>query len=94
MICKYIFKLQFYRTFNNPLPEIEWLDLNFVQTNTQQQTEFNIVRSNNLLAGLDIMSNRIHELSGVIPLDWFNRSINSFTILCKNKYLTLIGLKL
>jgi hypothetical protein len=35
MLCKYSLALQLYWTFNNQLPEIERLDLNLAQINTQ-----------------------------------------------------------
>ncbi len=91
MIGKYRLALQLYKTFNNRLPEKEWLDLNFVQTNARRQTEFNILRSNRLQIGLNTFANKFHELNGMIPLEWFNRSVTSFKILCKLIFLTFEG---
>ncbi len=73
------------------VPETEWLYLNYAQTNTRRQTEFNVVRSNNLLVGLNILSNKFHELNGMIPLEWFNSSITAFKLQCKIKFLTFEG---
>jgi hypothetical protein len=55
------------------------------------QTEFNIIRSNRLLVGMTILSNKFHELNGMIPLEWLNSSITSFKLLCKIKFLTFEG---
>ncbi len=88
MFGKYRLAIQLYKTFNNRLPETEWLYLNYVQTNTTRQVEFNVVRSNNLLVGLNILSNKFHELNGTIPLEWFNSSLTAYKLLCKTKFLT------
>ena len=88
MFCKYRLALQLYKTFNNRVPETEWLHLNLEQINTRRQTTFHIMRCNNLLVGQNILTNRFRELNGMIPLEWFNRSIDSFKILCKIKFLT------
>jgi hypothetical protein len=64
MFGKYKLALQLYKTFSNRLPETEWLDLNFMQTNARRQTEFNIIRSDRLLVGMNILSNKFHELNG------------------------------
>ena len=88
MFCKYRLALQLYKTFDNRVPETEWLHLNLEQINTRRQTTFHIMRCNNLLVGQNILTNRFRELNGMIPLEWFNRSIDSFKILCKNKFLT------
>jgi hypothetical protein len=63
MIGKYRLALQLYKTFNNKLPEKEWLDLNFEQTNARRQTEFNILRSNRLQIGMNTFANKFHELN-------------------------------
>jgi hypothetical protein len=91
MIDKYRLALQLYKTFNDRKPEKEWLDLNFVQTNARRQTEFNILRSNRLQIVLNTFSNKFHELNGMIPLEWFNKTITSFKLLCKLKFLNFEG---
>ena len=78
-----------YRTFNEQIPENDWLSLNFEQANTSRQTNFNIRKNNQLMVGMNILNNRFHELNNVIPLDWFNMSINCFKISCKNLFLTI-----
>ena len=72
MFGKYRLALHLYKTFNNRLPETEWVHLNYVKTNARRQTEFSVVKSNKLLVGLNILSNKFHELNGMIPLEWFN----------------------
>ena len=91
MMGKYKLALQLYKTFNNRFPEKDWLDLNFEQTNARRQTEFNILRSNRLQVGMNTFANKFHELNGTIPLEWLNKSVTSFKILCKLKFLTFEG---
>jgi hypothetical protein len=38
MFWKYRLALQLYKTFNNRLPETEWVHLNYVQTNARRKT--------------------------------------------------------
>ncbi len=88
---KYRLALKLYKTFNNRLPEKEWLDLTFVQTNARRQIEINILRSNRPQIGLNTFANKFHELNGMIPLEWLNGSVTSFKLLCKLKFLTFEG---
>jgi hypothetical protein len=69
--------LQLYWTFNNQLPEIERLDLNLAQINTQWQTEFSSVRSNNLLVGLNIMSDFMNSMVWYLLIGSTDQSIHS-----------------
>jgi hypothetical protein len=89
MFRRYKLCLLLYRTFNEQIPENDWLSLNFEQANTSRQTNFNIRKNNQLMVGMNILNNRFHELNNVIPLDWFNMSINCFKISCKNLFLTI-----
>ena len=88
MFSKYKLSLLLYKTFNDGLPEADWLMLNFDQVNTGRQSKFIIQKSNKLLVGLNILSNRLHVLNNKIPLEWLNLSIDSFKIQCKKQFLT------
>ena len=88
MICKYKLALSLYKTFNDQLPYTEWLHLNFNQINTSRQVMFITQKNNNKKIGMNCLTNRYHYLNGVIPLDWMNKSYNSFKIECKNLFLT------
>jgi hypothetical protein len=41
------------------------------------------MKQNNLLVGLNVLCIRLHDLNGLIPLDWLNRSKNAYEIPCK-----------
>jgi hypothetical protein len=42
---------------------------------------------NILMVGLNTLRDRFHELNGLIPLEWLNKTIDLFEILCKTKFL-------
>jgi hypothetical protein len=77
-----------YHTFNKWILVNDWLSQNFDQANTIRQTKFNIRKNNQLKERMNILNNRFHEFSNVIPLDWFSMSINHFKISHKNLFLT------
>jgi hypothetical protein len=45
------------------------------------------MKQNNLLVGLNVLCNRLHDLHGLIPLDWLNKGKNANKILCKSNFL-------
>ena len=57
MFNEYKLVLLLFKTFNNQLPEANWLALNFDQINTGRQTEFFVYKSFKLLVGLNIPNN-------------------------------------
>jgi hypothetical protein len=87
MFLKYKMSLLLYRTFNNEIPETDWLSLNFDQTITSRQCVFLTCKTDNVNVGLNISSNKFCVLNETIALDWINMPINSFKILCKQKFL-------
>jgi hypothetical protein len=60
-----LFKLSLllYITFNDAIPETEWVGLNFQQITMSRQREFKIVKSNNLAVALNILCNGLHEIN-------------------------------
>jgi hypothetical protein len=87
MFLKYKMSLLLYRTSNNEIPETDWLTLNFDQINTSRKSVFLTPKTNNYNVRLNISSNKFCVLNGKIALDWLNMPINSFKILCKQKFL-------
>ena len=85
---QYKLALQLYRTFNERIPENDWLTLNFYQSYNSRQTMFNVRKCNHLMVGMNILNNRFHELNNLLPLDWFNLTINLFKLSCKKLFLT------
>ena len=88
MFAKFKLALLLYKTFNEAIPINEWVTLNFNQINTSRQLTFKCEASNKYVVGKNVPSNRFSELNGMIPLDWLNKSVVSFKILCKQKFLT------
>ena len=87
MFLKYKMSLLLYRTFNNEIPETDWLSLNFDQILTSRQSNFLTQKTNNYNVGLNISSNKFYVLNGKIILDWLSLPINSYKILCKQRFI-------
>ena len=77
-----------YKTFNEHIPHDDWIDLNFAQINTTSQTTFITTLVKNCNIGYNILNNKFYTLNRQILLAWFNKSINSFKVTCKSKFLT------
>jgi hypothetical protein len=77
MIGRYKLSLLLYRTFNDAIPETEWVGMNFQQITMSRQSEFKIVKTNKHKVGLNILCNRFHEINGKVKLDWLNMSKNA-----------------
>ena len=69
-----------HKLYNNQSPNLDWVDLNFKQTFSTRQTNFNIIKSNNIL------SNRLYVLNNKIVLNDLNLTLNCF----KTKYKLLL----
>jgi hypothetical protein len=59
MFCKYKLALLLFKTFNDKIPYDEWLFLNKEQQNSSPQSNFMINPNNNLVVGLNALSNRL-----------------------------------
>ena len=79
MYCTYNMSLLLYKTFNDKITRDEWIHLNIDQHMTSRQTNFMINRNNNLVVGMNALSNRFYALlNGLIPLTWFNDGYQKF----------------
>ena len=87
MFCKYKLALLLFKTFNDKIPFDEWISLNFEQQNSSRQTNFMINKNNNLVVGLNALSNRLISLNGEIPLVWLNENYTKYKLLCKKRFL-------
>ena len=74
MFSLYKLSITLHKTFNEAIPETEWIGLNFDQVNMSRQRDFRILKNNKLLIGRNILCNRFYELKGKIPLDWLDMS--------------------
>ena len=62
---------------------IEFCSLNINQVITSRQTKFVTVKSNRTKVGLNSLSNRLHTINNLIPLEWLNLTIGSYKVNCK-----------
>ncbi len=90
MLCNYKLALPLFKIFNGKIPYEEWLFLNIEQQNKSRQTNFMINRNNNLVVGLNKLSNRLVSLNGEIPLVWLNENFVRFRLLCKKRFLSFL----
>ena len=87
MYCDYKLALMLYKTYNESLPESEWLELNYSQTLMSRQHLFHINKTNHSLVGLNNLSNRFHMINDCIPLEWLNKTFLTYKIAIKQKFL-------
>ena len=87
MYCDYKNAILLYKTFNDRVPYDEWLNLNLWQINTSRQTSFITTLQKQYNVGNNILNNKFYTLNRQIPLEWFNKSLDSFKVACKNKFL-------
>ena len=81
--------LSLFKLFNSTDYTTEWAALNLNQINTSRQIHFVTGKSNLKRVGLNGIANQYHILNGKIPLNNFNKSLDSFKIFCKKKFLTM-----
>ena len=79
----YKLTIQLYKLYNSVNHSLEWVSMNLNQILTTRQTNFITLKTNKTKVGLNILSNRLHSINGLIPLTWLNQSICTFKINCK-----------
>ena len=62
---------------------VEFCLLDFNQVITSHQMNFITIKNNRTKVGINSLSNRLHSINNLIPLEWLNLSIGSFKINCK-----------
>ena len=90
MYCNYKLSLSLYKTFNNRLPYLEWINLNFEQVTMARQTKFHVNKSNSRTISMNALCNRFHYLNDKIPLEWLNKTFGAYKIECKKLFLSNI----
>ena len=78
--------LMLYRIYNLHQPKREWMSLNFQQVLTSRQTNFKSLKVNKLKIGNNSVTNRLSILNGKIPLDWLNKSYDTYKVNCKKLF--------
>ena len=82
----YKLAIQLHRLYNSQTYTNEWVHLNFNQVLTSRQTTFFTHKTNSNKVGMNALSNRLHILNTLIPLEWLNLTISTF----KTKFKTEI----
>ena len=67
-----------HKLYNTHLPVTDWIDLNFNQSLTSQQTSFKIIKTNKILVGNNLWSSSLSISNSRIPLEDLNLSLDSF----------------
>ena len=75
---KYKLSLLLFKLFNSTTKSNEWIHLTNQIILTGRQTKFISSKCNNYKIGLNILTNRFHEISNRIDLDCFNLSFPNF----------------
>ena len=75
--------IQLFKLYNANESSLEWNSLNENQILTTRQTNFLVMKTNNTKVELNILTNRLHILNGIIPLSWLNLSLSAFKLKCK-----------
>jgi hypothetical protein len=79
-------QLLLFKTFNDKIPYDKCIFLNIEQQNSSPQINFMINRNNNLVVGLNALSNRLISLNGEIPLVWLNENFVRYKLLGKKDF--------
>ena len=84
----YKLAIKLHKLYNASNPPLDWIGLNFDQILTSRQTHFLISKSNKHKVGLNILPDGFSVLNGIIPLSWFNFSIENLKINAKRLLLS------
>ena len=77
-----------HKLYNANLPQSDWIDLNINKNLTLRQTNFNITKINNYLVGNNLLGTRLSILNNKVDLIDLNRSLDSFKVKYKTKFLS------
>ena len=61
-IMEYKHSILLHKVINNQIPSMDWVELNFYQTNTSRQTFFNLTRMNKSKIGNNLLSIMSYQL--------------------------------
>ena len=82
-MMRYKLALCLFKLYKTDFNSIKFLSLNFKQVITGRQIKFKCFKDNTIKVGLNSLSNRLHILNDLIPLDWLNMSIDTYKVHCK-----------
>jgi hypothetical protein len=87
--CLYKHAILMYKLFNDCIPALEHLHLNFQLADNERSEFLNFTRNDNFRVGANILINRFTELNGLINKNWLLLSLNSYKIKCKSIFLNV-----
>ncbi len=76
-----------YKLFNDCVPALEHLHLNFQLADNERSEFLNFTRNDKFRVGANILINRLTELNGLINKNWLLLSLDSYKIKCKSIFL-------
>jgi hypothetical protein len=85
--CNYKHAILIHKLFNNCVPALEHLHLNFQLTNNERNDSSIFTRNQKYKVGNNILINRFVHLNKMIKKDWLLLSLETFKIRCKNLFL-------
>ena len=87
-LMKYKHSLLLYKLYNSKDYNEDWVALNYQHQFMNRRNLFSVTKTNNLRVGLNIWTNRLSLINGLIPLDWLNMSEFTYKVKCKEKFLS------
>ena len=88
-IMEYKHSILLHKVFNNQILTMDWVELNFYQTNTTRQSFFNLTRMNKSKIGNNLLSSRLAIMNNKIKLEDLNMSLDSFKVKYKQVFLKI-----
>jgi hypothetical protein len=85
--CQYKHAILLYKLFNDCIPSLEHLHLNFQLVDNERSEYLAFTKNEKFRVGSNILINRLAVLNGQIRKDWLNLSMDSFKVKCKELYL-------
>ena len=80
----YKLALQLHKLYNSTNMSDDWISLNTQQNFNERNGKFQIVNVSNYKVGRNLLCNKFRPLNNKIDLNWFNETLTSFKIKCKN----------
>jgi hypothetical protein len=85
--CLYKHALILYKLFNDCIPTLEHLHLNFQLADNERSDFLTFIKNDNFKVGANILINRLAELNGKINKNWLLLNLDSYKIKCKSIFL-------
>jgi hypothetical protein len=84
--CNYKHAILVYKLFNNCVPTIEHVHLNFQLADNERHDGLVFIRNQKYKVGNNILINRYTVRNNIIKKDWLTMSLDTFKIKCKELF--------